>query len=327
MSLGRFSDSFLDVRDIRINTLLALSVSILCASFIHVPFAAAETERCFGRDATIEGTPGDDELIGTADADVIVGGAGADRIFGGGGDDRICGGRGFDELVGEEGDDRISGGRGGDSFGFAYLGTRAIYDPGDDVHLGGLGRDSFSDILGNNEVRGGSGDDDFFINDKSGNNVLDGGSGDDDFLVHGPGDDSILGGRGWDSVSYGNSRVPITADLSAGTVAGMGSDEIRGVEELSGSQAGDQILGSSKRNVLIGGDGADYIAGAGGDDRLYGGYPNGYELSPAPDRLFGQSGDDLLNTIDGVSGNDSVDGGAGGDVCEVDPEDATERCP
>ncbi|MDX6375565.1 MAG: hypothetical protein QOD98_4553, partial [Nocardioidaceae bacterium] len=64
--------------------------------------AAADSE-CFGKAATIVGTPGDDRIRGTNGADVIVAGRGDARINGRGGDDLLCG---------RSGDDRIRGGGG-----------------------------------------------------------------------------------------------------------------------------------------------------------------------------------------------------------------------
>ena len=70
--------------------------------------------RCFGRFATIVGSPKADVLKGTKFADVIAGVGGGDRIRGRGGRDRICGGKGRDRLVGGAGRDRLSGGPGRD---------------------------------------------------------------------------------------------------------------------------------------------------------------------------------------------------------------------
>ncbi len=73
------------------------------------------TPTCFGKKATIVGTPGNDRIPGTSRADVIVGLGGNDRINGLGGNDLICGGDGNDTLIGGTGTDRISGGAGADT--------------------------------------------------------------------------------------------------------------------------------------------------------------------------------------------------------------------
>ena len=40
----------------------------------------------------------------------------------------------------------------------------------------------------------------------------------------------------------------------------------------------------------------------------------------------GVPGDDLLNTVDGMGGNDTADGGAATDTCEIDAGDETSNC-
>lgn len=71
--------------------------------------------RCYGRDVTIHGNPGDDTIVGTQFSDVIKGGQGSDVILAGGGRDFVCGNRGDDTLIGGEGLDWANGGRGGDA--------------------------------------------------------------------------------------------------------------------------------------------------------------------------------------------------------------------
>jgi hypothetical protein len=44
-------------------------------------------------------------------------------------------------------------------------------------------------------------------------------------------------------------------------------------------------------------------------------------------RLFGRNGADTLNVVDGVGGNDTVDGGANTDTCTADAGDAKLGCP
>jgi hypothetical protein len=43
--------------------------------------------------------------------------------------------------------------------------------------------------------------------------------------------------------------------------------------------------------------------------------------------MFGLGGDDTLSSRDGISGNDSLDGGAGTDRCTTDAREASiQRC-
>ncbi len=70
--------------------LAIIAVFVVLGAQLGIPTVAAGSMKCFGHEATIAGTAGDDLLIGTGRADVIVAGAGTDRVEGGGGDDIIC---------------------------------------------------------------------------------------------------------------------------------------------------------------------------------------------------------------------------------------------
>jgi uncharacterized delta-60 repeat protein len=70
---------------------------------------------CFGRAATITGTPGRDTLNGTPGPDVITALGGPDTVNGRGGRDLLCGGAGRDRLRGGNAGDRVDGGAGHDS--------------------------------------------------------------------------------------------------------------------------------------------------------------------------------------------------------------------
>ena len=95
--------------------------------------AGAAVPRCGGKQATIVGTAGPDNIVATPGADVIVArggkdtirsrggadricsGAGNDRIFAGGDDDRVWAGKGDDLINGGKGSDRVDGGPGIDT--------------------------------------------------------------------------------------------------------------------------------------------------------------------------------------------------------------------
>jgi Ca2+-binding RTX toxin-like protein len=98
--------------------------------------AVFEPTTCAGKAATLQGTPGNDELTGTPGADVIAalegndevsGLASKDVICGGKGKDKLRGGKGKDKLLGQKGRDKLKGGGGGN-----------------DVCKGGKGDDSAS---------------------------------------------------------------------------------------------------------------------------------------------------------------------------------------
>lgn len=76
------------------------------------------------------------------------------------------------------------------------------------------------------------------------------------------------------------------------------------------------VNGGTGNDVLIGGDGTDWLSGEAGNDRLYGGAGNdSLRGGKGTDRLYGQVGNDSLN---GEQGNDLVVGGAGDDLLEGD---------
>ncbi len=91
---------------------------------------------CYGFDATIIGTPGDDDLRGTPGRDVILGLGGNDRIAAGDGDDIVCAGAGDDQVSGGGGNDIILGGDGNDRLS-GTLGNDALFGERDNDDLAG----------------------------------------------------------------------------------------------------------------------------------------------------------------------------------------------
>ncbi|NES97902.1 MAG: hypothetical protein F6K32_22360, partial [Desertifilum sp. SIO1I2] len=150
---------------------------------------------------TIQGTPGDDNLIGIEGNDTIDGSTGNDAILGLQGDDSLLGGEGNDAINGNQGADTINGGPGDD----VLLGGK-----GDDSILGGEGNDVLAGNNGNDILEGGAGNDILFGN--RGNDILRGGEGDDllyggrgnDILFGGAGNDTLVGDRAQD-ILYGGS--------------------------------------------------------------------------------------------------------------------------
>lgn len=148
-------------------------------------------------------------------------------------------------------------------------------------------------LIGNeqaHEFQGGAGDD--LLMGGGGADTLIGGE-DNDILIGGEGADVIDGGSGINIASYAEATGRVTASLlnpsvNAGEAAG---DSYRLIQNLTGSNFGDTLIGDSGNNTLIGGNGNDSLVGGGGDDHLIGG-----------------EGSD---TLDGGSGADTLDGGAG----------------
>lgn len=112
-------------------------IAIAATGLLPLPATAQTALTCFGRDVTILGTEGEDELIGTSGHDVIsalgaddsaygvssglpdvkdwiCGGTESDFLNGGHGNDWLDGERGNDRLDGLDGQDRLFGGGGND---------------------------------------------------------------------------------------------------------------------------------------------------------------------------------------------------------------------
>ena len=327
---------------------------------------SAAAPECFGRRATIVGTPGHDTLVGTNRSDVIVSGDGADQIYSRGGDDYVCAGPGrrterdpdtggrivFGDVVDAgEGDDRVHGGRHydrliGDGFRLEELGPPI--EPGSDLLVSGSGR---SDLLGNggddvlrggrrhDEVDGGGGDD--LLRGAGSGDTLAGAGGNDrieggparDEIIPMQGDDDVAGGRGRDLLNlFVNScgqgcqsshRLDLFVHLGKGIARGMGSDRLRGIEDVWGGSGDDRIVGNARANFLGGqdpqglGEDHDSLFGRDGRDRLMLGEGDGQVVR-------GGSGRDLLLFTGSVFGVDidlahrTLGGGVGGRIRGVE---------
>ena len=115
----------------------------------------------------------------------------------------------------------------------------------------------------------------------------------DDVLIGGADGDVLDGGDGTDTVSYETAAAGIRAVLqnpttNTGDAAG---DSYVAVENLTGSDHADQLIGDANVNTIAGRDGKDRLVGRDGNDSLFGGGDN--------DRLEGGLGADVLNGGDG----------------------------
>lgn len=191
---------------------------------------------CLGREPTIYGTNGDDDITGTDGPDVIVGAAGDDRIDGGPGDDLICGHTGEDVLLGGDGDDRVLGNK------------------DDDRVVGGAGIDRIQGDFGDDLLLGGAGDDRAI------------GSFGDDRVFGGPGRDRLIGGVGDDGLGGGNGADRIFAGPGADRAFGA-----RGPDFIVGGQGPDRLFGGPAIDTLFGRNGPDVIGGGPARDRCRGG--------------------------------------------------------
>ncbi|MGZ4149817.1 MAG: hypothetical protein ACXVQJ_07245 [Actinomycetota bacterium] len=251
---------------------------------LGVPVSAAESDPDTGNDTASQKTailgPTDCTVRDTKGTGLVVGTPGTDVLCGLGGDDVI-------EPVG--GNDLVVGGAGTDIVAYpkatvpvtVNLSTRRAL-------IGGARADlvSVEGAIGGHKADALTGD---------GQPNLLGGLG---------GDDSLDGRGGADTADYhfcvgsGCDRRGVFVDLAAGVAkgVGVGTDTLRGIENVNGSSEGsDRLLGTRGTNVLW---------GYGGHDRLFGRRGN--------DVLWGMLDDDRL---DGGPGVDFLDGGLGHDRC------------
>jgi Ca2+-binding RTX toxin-like protein len=172
-------------------------------------------------------------LYGTHLGDTINGGTAADTLYGYDGNDTITGGTGADKIYGGAGDDILYGNQDNDTI-FGESGSDTIYGgQGDDALYGGIG---------------------------------------DDLLEGGLGNDILSGGTGFNTAQYANATSAVSVNLGAGTASGgAGTDTLFSIQNATGSNYSDTILGSAENNVLIGGQGSDSLSGGEGDDTLDGG--------------------------------------------------------
>ncbi|HEV2756293.1 MAG TPA: calcium-binding protein [Actinomycetota bacterium] len=239
-----------------------------------IPRAGAEPIRCAGRRATIVGSPGNDTLRGTRGDDVVHGLGGHDTIVGRGGDDVICTGHGGATVDAGPGSDHVVGGPGGDAVE-GGAGADTVEGRGNaDVVSGGRGNDVLRGGAGGDALAGGA-DEDRALG-SAGRDAVDGGSG----------SDVLDGGTSRDVVAFAAAPSGVTVDVARGVAHGDGSDVLRALEIVAGSDRPDRLLGGRGRDFLFGGRGGDRVDGNAGNDVV-----------------AGQQGDDVLA---GGAGRDRV---------------------
>lgn len=221
-------------------------------------------------------------------------------------------GDGFDDLIiGAYRADPNGNSSGGESyviFGSSEYGEQSpAPTEGDDILTGTTGDDVIDLLAGNDTYNGMDRDD--FVQGNLGNDTLHGGLGDDildggfgndrlygggghDILIGGSGRDILDGGNGIDTVDYSSATNRVNINLLADTASGAQAigDTLISIENLIGTNFGDDMRGDNSANILNGGGGKDTLIGYNGDDELYGG-----------------TGRDILS---GGNGADILDGGA-----------------
>jgi Ca2+-binding RTX toxin-like protein len=204
--------------------------------------------------------------------DNIIAGSDANNfLWGGDGDDILYGGVGDDILIGGDGNDMLDGG----SF--------------NDTLYGGAGADT--------------------LDGRSGNDTMFGGEGNDIYLVDNPAD--AVAENAWegdyDTVQSSLGTYQLGANVEnlvlrgeAGSGSGYGNDLDN---TIAGNFFDNVLFGRGGSDIMIGGDGNDWLFGEEGWDTLAAGGDN--------DWLFGNAGND---TLDGGDGNDMLFGGADADT-------------
>lgn len=151
--------------------------------------------------------------------------------------------------------------------------TEALYGGQSDDALSGTdvrndlrglsGHDTIYGFAGNDQIRGGNNRDTIYAGD-----------GNDAIYGHANGD-AMDGGTGTDRVFFDYSPVGMIVDLTAGTAtdgaAGNDDDTLTEIENVTGSNAADRLVGNDLGNSLSALGGSDSLDGRGGTDVLNGG--------------------------------------------------------
>lgn len=243
----------------------------------------------------LTGGSGDDQLEGGNDRDLIKGDAGNDTLDGGAGDDQLTGGEGNDHYIAGTGNDIIVI---SDNHGHDTL----------DVSAGGENGILFSGALTKNRMTFSQDGDDLLIQ-------IDDGSSQTIRAVN-----HFLGGEYAIDWVQPSGDFQISTDQINQLAAGQSNGEFDSV--VTGTDAGEQLLGSTGSDLIQGLAGNDILVGQDGDDRLEGGdgsdhyyyYAgtgkdtilddgNGQDVlffnDVAPDRLsYHQDGNDLIVLVD-----------------------------
>ncbi|MDF0545532.1 S8 family serine peptidase [Sphingobium sp. H39-3-25] len=293
---------------------------------VNVNLALATAQS--GGEAQGDVLTGIENVNGTRFNDVLTGNTLANILEGFDGDDTLAGGLGADILVGDDGTDTVT---------YAASNASISIDLTTLVNTGGHAEGD--QLYGIESIIGSAYDDNFRGTTTA--MAWTGGNG-SDLLVVGAGAERFDGGVDTsfgDIVDLGWSNAKVTLNLATGAASGgyAAGDTYLNIEHVFGSNYGDNLTGSSARNIFILFGGVDTVDGAGGIDAV------SYEYSSAGVKAslassVGSTGDatgdvfvnvedltgtlyadtltgnSLANTIDGYEGNDIIDGGAGNDT-------------
>jgi Ca2+-binding RTX toxin-like protein len=242
--------------------------------------------------------------VGNSLSNVIIGDAGNNILDGGGGADVLSGGLGDDIYVVDSAADVVSEEIDGGDDTIESAASRTLGSNIENLRLSGSANVSGTGNTLANSITGNSGAN--TLQGLAGNDVLVGGGGtdtlaggdDNDMLVGGSGNDVFDGGNGIDTASFRAAASTISVDLAITATTqntGYGQDRLTGIENVLGSDTGNDFLqGDANANRLFGSGGGDVLDGRAGADTLQGGEGN--------------------DTLTGGADNDTLDGGNGFDT-------------
>jgi Ca2+-binding RTX toxin-like protein len=232
-----------------------------------------------------------------------------DDIRGEAGDDFIFGLGGDDDILGGAGADYIDGGTGTDYAEYydSSVGVVVSLETGR-----GSGGTAEGDVLVSIENLWGSNFADWLIGNSESNVLF--GAGGDDLLAGGAGTDHLIGGGNNDTLKGGGGADTLDGDGGNDTASYNGSSGAVFVSLIDdhaawADAAGDElnsienVTGSAHDDHLWGDNNVNVLPGMGGQDSLKG--------FGGADTLLGGNGNDTLN---GGAGADRLTGGAGGDT-------------
>jgi Ca2+-binding RTX toxin-like protein len=290
----------------------------------------------------LTGSAFDDTLTGDAGNNVLDGGLGNDHLIGGKGNDSYIVNSATDVIVENlnEGIDNVTVNTTAYTLSVNVENASAALTANTTL-TGNASNNVLTGNTGNDTLSGGLGTDTLVGNDGN------------DILIGGAGADVLNGGNGIDTASYAGATSPgnnlgLTASLAnpsvnTGEAAG---DTYIGIENLTGTDFLDTLIGDAGNNVLdggglndllIGGEGADMLIGGAGQDTASYETAKGRVTANLADasqntgdaagdtyvfveNLIGSSFDDVLvgngnaQTLTGGAGNDTLDGGAASDT-------------
>jgi len=171
---------------------------------------------------------------------------------------------------------------------FGLIPTKSIQGlAADDLIFGTIFGETLRGGAGADQINGGNGDDTIFgeegddlLAGDEGNDYVNGGAG-HDLIIGGisAGIDVYDGGEGSDTIAFSSSVFAVTVNLSSGVASSIegtntgltGNDVLINIENIVGSNLGDELTGNEKSNRIESGSGNDFIYASVGSDELIGG--------------------------------------------------------